>query len=151
MMNVPIKDIGFVGIQLALFLCYLFDLLNPINFPRWLAFGGIVLAIVGVIVTIIALLQLNRDLSPFPTPKSGSGLRTVGLYALVRHPIYTGIILMTIGYAVYKESLWKLIIAGLLVLLFHFKSKYEEALLTKKFEDYQRYQRTTGRLWPKIF
>lgn len=149
-MSLPKRDIVFVGVQFALFGLYLYDFLGSVEIVEWLQIVGIVLASVGVMVGILALLQLNKDLSPFPSPKSGSDLRTTGLYAIVRHPIYTGIILAAVGYGMYRESILKLVLAGALALLFHFKSKYEESLLSKQFKDYQDYQRKTGRLIPRL-
>lgn len=150
MLRVPFKDQMFVGIQFILFIIYLFDftpffevssLIRSIS----LAFTGI-----GVIWVILALLQLNESLSPFPTPKTHGRLKTHGLYKLVRHPIYSGIILSTISYGMYRGSSWKLSISVLLIILFYFKSEYEEKLLVKKFSEYSNYKKKTGRLWPKM-
>ena len=44
----------------------------------------------GLSLMALAALQLNRNLSPFPSPKKKSRLITSGAYKYVRHPIYTG-------------------------------------------------------------
>jgi protein-S-isoprenylcysteine O-methyltransferase Ste14 len=96
------------------------------------------------------LLQLNKNISPFPTPKDSASLLRNGLYKFMRHPIYTGIILLFSGYSVYQNSFYKLLVSVVLVILFYLKSNYEEQRLQEKFPDYKRYKSKTGRFFPWI-
>jgi protein-S-isoprenylcysteine O-methyltransferase Ste14 len=111
---------------------------------------GLLIAVFGGMIIILALLQLNKNLSPFPTPKEDATLLQNGLYKYMRHPIYTGIILFLAGYGVYQNSLYKLLILLLLVILFYLKSNYEEQRLEQKFPDYKLYRNKTGRFFPWI-
>ncbi len=111
----------------------------------WLRYSGLILAGLGLILGISALLQISTKLSPFPTPVVDSRLLTHGAYAIARHPIYTSILTITLGYAVYDESLFKFIIFMALWILFYFKSNYEEQLLLEKFPEYSIYKIKTRR------
>ena len=106
--------------------------------------------VTGFLLGIISVYQLNRNLTPFPKPKSNAELVTKGLYKHIRHPIYTGILLFLFGFALFNESLYRIIITAILLLLFYFKSKYEEQQLTVKYSDYPSYKKTTGRFLPKL-
>jgi protein-S-isoprenylcysteine O-methyltransferase Ste14 len=68
----------------------------------------------------------------------------------MRHPIYSGILLFVFGYAIYSQNEYRLIIAVALLILFYFKSSYEERLLKRKFPNYTYYQQKTGRFFPFI-
>lgn len=141
-----IKDYTFVSIQLILFLVYVLPVeLLVINFAEWLRYSGLVLTILGFVIGIIALLQINTKISPFPTPVLKSELIINGAFSISRHPIYMSILAITLGYAVFEASLFKFIIFLLLWLLFYFKSKYEELLLVDKFPQYSNYQQKTRR------
>lgn len=145
------SDYMYVGLQLLLFVAYILNVdLIDINTNRVTNFIGISIAIIGVLTTLIALLQLNTNLSPFPSPKSNTTLITNGVYKFVRHPIYTGIILVTFGYGLYAYSLYKIIISVFLYTLFYFKSSYEEERLRTIFPDYELYQKINGRFFPKL-
>jgi len=111
---------------------------------------GLFIAGFGGVIIILALFQLNKNLSPFPTPKNNTTLLQNGLYKYMRHPIYTGIILLFTGYSLYQNSFYKLGIALLLVILFYFKSNYEEQRLEQKFPDYKLYKNKTGKFFPWI-
>ncbi|QDO94602.1 DUF1295 domain-containing protein [Formosa sediminum] len=141
-----LKDYLFVGLQLILLFIYIL----PINLIRFNLINGlyyfsILLMLLGFSLSGIALLQINTKLSPFPTPKLNTTLHTNGAFKMSRHPIYTGILAITIGYGLYTTSLFKLLLAFLLLVLFYFKSKYEEQLLIKKFPEYAAYKRKTRR------
>ncbi|NRT17104.1 protein-S-isoprenylcysteine O-methyltransferase Ste14 [Flavobacterium sp. 28A] len=144
------KDYLFVSIQFLLFGLYAFDFLPSFDLPQSLKMLGLVVAIIGFIISALSVLQLNKNLTVFPTPKTDSELITFGMYKLSRHPIYTGLILFTFGYAFYKVSFLKLVIAFVLLLLFYFKTKYEEQQLLQKFSDYKEYQKKVNRFSPKI-
>ena len=149
-MKVSGKDIVFVSVQFALFISYFFEFTGRVELSVPWKTAGLLVSILGAFVVLIALLQLNKSLSPFPTPISGGKLRTHGLYAIVRHPIYTGIIMMGLGYGLYQQSTWKWIVSIALLILFYFKSEYEEQLLAEKFKDYPSYKKQTGRSLPKF-
>lgn len=144
------KDLWFVGIQILLLCIYLLPV--PIYLPlnNTINSAGLIIAATGFLVVIIAVIQLNKNLTPFPTPKDSGELIKTGLYKFIRHPIYTGIILTVTGYGLYRESLWKLLVGILLWLLFYSKSRYEEALLKRRYKDYEDYMKTTGRFFPFI-
>ena len=135
-----------------LFIVYVLDIsILHLNIPSLLKVFGLIIAGVGILIFMIAILQLNKNLSPFPTPKSNAQLIQSGLYKYIRHPIYTGILLGFTGYAVYLESIYKLAITLLLLIVFIIKSIYEEKKLTDRFSNYSLYKKTTGRFFPKLF
>lgn len=143
------KDIFFVGMQIILFAAYIFkpDFLNT-EFRIGIKLLGSILFALGMFVVLIAIIQLNKNLTVFPTPKKNSNLVSTGLYKYIRHPIYTGIILVTIGFGFYSDSVYRLMVGLLLFVLFYFKSKYEEEKLKKVFPEYSDYMKTTGRFFP---
>lgn len=147
------KDYFFVGIQIILFLIYGLSPSTGLNldFPDELKYGSLGLCLLGLIFSVAGLMQLKTNLTPWPTPISGAYLVQHGTYRLVRHPVYAGLILFLVTYALYRQNAGKLAVAGALIVLFYFKSKYEEALLTSKFPEYAVYQLQVGRFWPKIF
>ncbi|MEM0517256.1 MULTISPECIES: methyltransferase family protein [Aequorivita] len=150
-MRIPIADIVFVLLQFVLFVAFVFDVGSMrIYFPEWLFWIGVLLLILGALTTLIAVLQLNVHLSPFPSPLPGSKLIVTGVYKFIRHPIYTGIMIAFFGFAIIADSGYKLLITLLLIVLFYFKSKYEERRLAAIFPGYLEYKRKSGRFFPGL-
>lgn len=150
-MAVSSRDYIFVGLQFLLFGAYLLEFPRlRLNFPDNADIINLILAGLGVIIIIVSMLQLSRNLSPFPTPKKDSELVVTGLFKYVRHPIYSGILMTTFFLAIYLNSGYKLIIVLLLGTLFYYKSNYEEGELRKKFPGYESYRASTGRFFPKF-
>ncbi|WP_430399171.1 methyltransferase family protein [Flavobacterium sp.] len=144
------KDYLFVSIQFLLFGLYAFDFLPAIKIPQLVKYIGFIFSILGFLIAVLSVLQLNKNLTVFPTPKTDSELITFGMYKFSRHPIYTGLILFTFGYAIFKASLFKVLIALVLLLLFYFKTNYEEQKLLQKFLNYKDYKKKVNRFFPKI-
>ena len=151
-MNKSTWDYLYVTIQFILFIAYILPI-TALRFSTYeiLKTIGLITLILGILIGIISLLHLNKNLSPFPTPVSGGKLIQVGIYKYVRHPIYTGILLAFFGYGLHTGSGYKLIISLALLILFFFKSKYEEKKLKSIFVDYSMYKKRTGRFLPKLF
>ncbi|WP_317172398.1 methyltransferase family protein [Gelidibacter maritimus] len=144
--RVPFKDYLFVTVHVLLFIAYFLPLcLLNIQLPEWLCYSGLVLMVLSISFGIIALLQLNTKLSPFPSPVTSGTLITKGAYRISRHPIYTALIFSGLGYALYQSSFYKILITFFILILFYFKSIYEEKLLAKKFPEYRDYKRITRR------
>lgn len=150
-MKRPIADIIYVLIQCVLFLLFILEIPQlQLVLPTIISTIGIIGIVIGCVIILISLLQLNRHLSPFPSPKLGSHLIQNGLYAYIRHPMYTGILTLFLGYSMYVTSGYKLLVTFLLFVLFIFKSQYEEERLLNSFKGYSEYRKKTGRFLPKI-
>ncbi|WP_456866125.1 methyltransferase family protein [Galbibacter sp. BG1] len=140
------KDYIFVGVQLLLFAGYVVPFkLTTLNLREWLRYSGLVVIGLALILGTTALLQLNTKISPFPTPVSNGKLIRTGAFRISRHPIYTALVFSAMGYAIYQESLVKLLITLVLFILFYFKSRYEEKLLGQTFSEYDDYKKKTRR------
>lgn len=151
-MKIPFSDIAFVVAQFVLIVVYFFEVsFLQIVFPELIFWIGLALLIIGAFISLVAVLQLNIHLSPFPSPLPGSKLIQTGIFKFVRHPIYTGVFLSMFGFGILYDSGYKLIISLLLLILFYFKSIYEEIRLTEIFPEYPEYARYTGRFFPRIF
>ena len=82
--------------------------------------------------------------------KDGPDLVTSGPYRLVRHPIYSGILVAGVGTTVALNRLW-LIVIGLVGIYFVYSATVEERYLTEQFPDaYPTYKRSTKMLVPLI-
>jgi protein-S-isoprenylcysteine O-methyltransferase Ste14 len=150
MTNRSDKDYWLVGIQFLLLLIFLIPFKFHFLIADYLRFPSLLFAIIGFLIVLVALFNLNKSLTAFPTPKSNSELITSGLYKYVRHPIYTGILLVVFGYSIYSASIPRLIISLLLLILFYFKTNYEEYKLSQKYPDYSAYKSRTGRFIPGL-
>lgn len=118
--------------------------------PAWLRLIGLVAAVAGVIVVGMASLRLGADLRAHPAPGAEATLRTDGPYRLVRHPIYSGLLLLGAGLTAIAGTL---LAAGILAVLFgllSYKMRLEERLLARRFRDYAEYARRTPRLLPRL-
>jgi len=91
--------------------------LIEINMPKYLKTQGLFISILGISILILSMLQLNKNLSAFPTPKSKSQLIQSGLYKHITPPVYTGILLACSGYALYSYYTFKILVTLLLSVL----------------------------------
>ena len=141
-------DIIYVSIQFIL-LAIFFVPIIPTSFQliSFVKYIGAIISLLGFVVILVAILQLNKNLTPFPTPRENGSLINTGLYKYVRHPIYSGIFLAALGIVFYTGSYWQLTISFILLILFYFKSKYEESLLIEKYNEYENYKKGTRRFF----
>lgn len=149
MSHIRTKDIILVSIQAFLFLIYF--LVPPyIHFSvvPWLKGLSLIVALIGAFVVLISIVQLDHNLSPFPSPVKHGTLIESGLFKFSRHPIYSGLLIFFFGWALYSESLTKGFTALVILALFYYKSVYEEILLKAKYPEYGNYSKKTRRFFP---
>ncbi|MCH8275657.1 MAG: isoprenylcysteine carboxylmethyltransferase family protein [Armatimonadetes bacterium] len=117
--------------------------------PPWTP-AAILLLIVGALIIIMSFIPHGSDLTSLPEPRRAVGLIRSGVYARVRHPMYLGLMLCSLGAAVIQGGWWPL--GGVLVLavFFDFKSRHEEGRLLRAYPEYEEYRRATGRFLPRI-
>lgn len=145
-------DYLFVGIQLCLFVLYLW---MPPRLDRSLdglfsILGGIPM-VIGAVLFVAAIIQLAGVLSAFPSPKPGGKLVTEGVFKYMRHPIYTGILLVAFGYAIYAQDFNKLLASLVMLVFFEMKAGYEERKLRAVYPGYEAYSLRTGKFLPYFF
>ncbi|WEK45819.1 MAG: isoprenylcysteine carboxylmethyltransferase family protein [Candidatus Andeanibacterium colombiense] len=129
------------------------NLLTTLVLPLGLAFAaaGAAAAMAGLALAIWARVTLGRDWSVNVTLKEGHELVTGGPYALIRHPIYTAVILLVIGLFLLFETLGGVLGVGLVVLGCWIKLRQEEVLMIGQFpESYPAYMARTKRLIPFV-
>ena len=116
-----------------------------------LAWTGVVLCVAGLIFCIWARFTLGRNWSGVVTLKGGHELITSGPYALVRHPIYTGLLTMFVATVIVLGHIAGIIALPLVIVSMWVKLRSEEKLMLKKFPDeYAAYQQRVKRLIPFV-
>lgn len=117
----------------------------------WIAWSGIALTWQGVALAIWARYCIGQFWSARVALKEGHQLIRSGPYAVVRHPIYTGLFLAAAGTALVGGE-WRGVLAVALLLAAHSrKALREESLLTSEFgQEYANYRRSTGFLFPRL-
>jgi protein-S-isoprenylcysteine O-methyltransferase Ste14 len=123
--------------------------------PDWsgpLRLAGIIVGIVlitgGIVLAFRGVVDLGGAMTPLPRPREGAELVETGAYALVRHPIYGGLILAAFGWAIVQASIVAVALAVALAAFFRLKSAREEAWLEQRFPTYVAYRARTRRLIP---
>ena len=94
---------------------------------------------------------LGQYLTVFPKPLDDGKLITSGVYALVRHPLYTSVILCSLGWCLCWQSLPALGVWCVLVVFLDAKARFEEAMLMARFPEYQDYAARVKRLIPWVY
>ncbi len=147
-MNDRIKSWLFVVVQAALLILLVFFTDTTTKPPDSVVFIGSILKVIGGLILLISLYDLRKSLTALPLPVKNGVLQIHGLYYFVRHPMYVGVLTLSLGIAVSGGSIQKyLLVLGLFV-LFHYKAKYEESLLLVKYPRYKKYIQTTRRFIP---
>ena len=124
---------------------------HGLNSDPWRAGLGLVLFAVGLGFAIWARLHIRRNLGTPMSQKYEPELVTSGPYRLVRHPIYSGVLVAGLGTAL-ALSWAGLMAVALAGVYFVYSATVEERYLTKQFPDtYPVYRRSTKMFVPFIF
>jgi protein-S-isoprenylcysteine O-methyltransferase Ste14 len=148
----------FVVAQVVLIGLVFFGPRTILGHPGWqfplphacLAVGGVSMVIGGVLL-VAGLIGLGRGLTPSPYPKDGAALVQTGAFALVRHPMYSGGLVLGLGWALCVQGWLTLVYAAALFVLLEVKSRREEKWLTERFPAYATYQKRTRKLIPFVY
>jgi protein-S-isoprenylcysteine O-methyltransferase Ste14 len=112
---------------------------------------GLVLFAIGLAFAVWARVSIGRNWGMPMTEQNEPELVTSGAYRLVRHPIYSGLLLAATGTAVALSWIW-LIAVGLAGSYFVYSAVIEERFLIAQFpETYLAYRRSSKMLVPFVF
>lgn len=136
---------GWVWAQNVLMLAVFGSALVSVG-PHWISvLVGVFVGSSGMAFIVGGAVALGSALTPFPKPRPGAGLREIGLFGRVRHPIYGGVILLAAGWSIY----WLTPVGGaltlVLALVLDLKARREEAWLEERYPEYVAYRRRVPR------
>ena len=140
---------GFVAVQGLLIVGIL---LTPSGhawpLPRSVEIVATGLTWVGLGLIAWAVLVFGRGVTPSPLPSPKAHLQTRGPYRWIRHPMYTGVIVMMTGSAIGRRSWVAAALWALLVVLFLAKLRWEERRLVENYPGYHEYRGSVPALVP---
>ena len=116
------------------------------------AIVAVLTAVAGLVVMLWARVSLGRNWSAKVVLKERHELIESGPYAYVRHPIYSGLLLLSLGTAVLSGRSGALLGFLVLALVFFLRSRQEERLLSGHFPDaYPRYRARVKGMIPFVW
>lgn len=116
---------------------------------RWL---GIALYVVGGVVRIWPVFVLGHRFSGLVAIQPGHTLVTNGVYGIIRHPSYLGLLVLSLGWALAFRSIIGLFFVVLTIPPMLARIKSEEHLLHEQFgAEYDAYRSRTSRLIPGLY
>lgn len=116
---------------------------------RWL---GVVLFAVGGVLRIWPVFVLGRRFSGLVAIQPGHTLVTTGVYGMIRHPSYLGLLIGTLGWALTFRSGVGVLLTACMIPPLIARIRSEERLLREQFgAEYDAYCQRTSRLIPGIW
>jgi len=112
---------------------------------------GMLAIVAGVGVLVAGFVSLGSSLTPYPRPRGDAVLVTRGIYRFMRHPIYTGLIVGALGWALMWMSVPSIVGAAVLAVFFDRKAAREERWLRERYPDYAAYAARVRRFVPGVY
>ncbi len=104
----------------------------------------------SALVLVSAFITMRRGLTVFPEPKDGAPFVMHGIYRVVRHPMYLGVLLFAASELVAQWTLAHALVCIVLAVDLRVKMRYEDGLLAARWPDAAAYQQRVGALLPRL-
>jgi protein-S-isoprenylcysteine O-methyltransferase Ste14 len=102
----------------------------------------------GLALVVWAILVFGRGVTPSPMPSRKAQLQTRGPYRWIRHPMYTGVIVLMAGSAMGRQNWIAAALWVVLVVFFLTKLGWEERRLVENYPGYVSYRKAVPALIP---
>ena len=128
------------------------QILSPL-IANWASIIGTVLLVLGGILLLLSRIQLGKYGGPKLVIEDKHQLITTGSYQYIRHPMYSGFLLLFFGYSLsFGSVIMTFTILVVFFLIFKNRMDIEEKLLISEFgEEYLVYMKRTKRLFPLLY
>lgn len=143
-------------VKIAILLGIVAQTITPVLFPmpvsaRPLQTAGLAIYLIGLAIAVIGRLQLGNNWLDIEAAGVKTGQQTVstGIYRLIRHPIYSGDLLLLLGLELALGS-WLFIMVFGLALAVTRQAIQEERSLMESLPGYADYCRRTRRFIPYV-
>jgi protein-S-isoprenylcysteine O-methyltransferase Ste14 len=119
----------------------------------WIQVVGFIIFYLGAAIYNLTLFVAGKYLRPAPSGiHEEHKLILEGPYRVIRHPLYVSYILISLGLSLALHLYWLLIPTACILLGIYPTARAEEEVLVERFgEEYRRYKRRVGMLFPKLF
>jgi protein-S-isoprenylcysteine O-methyltransferase Ste14 len=115
------------------------------------AIAGLIILLAGLAIAVWARLHLGKNWSARPAIREHHTITRTGPYAIVRHPIYTGLLTGILGTAIATGGFLAFVALAAVFVMFLVKIRMEETFLVEEFgEEYERYRREVKALVPWV-
>lgn len=112
----------------------------------------LILEVVSFILGAWAILVMKlHTLTVLPSVKAGGQLCTSGPFRLIRHPMYTAVILLLFALLLNDYTTIRLIVFLIVLIDLIVKMNVEEKILTAHYEGYKDYMMATKRIIPFVY
>jgi len=103
----------------------------------------------SIVIGLMAVINMKlNNLNIVPTLKDNHQLVTHGIYRLIRHPMYTSVLLFCLAFTLTIADNQAVVVMFILLIDLILKSNVEEKLLSEHFDTYSNYKTKTGRFLP---
>ncbi|AIY06855.1 isoprenylcysteine carboxyl methyltransferase [Planococcus sp. PAMC 21323] len=147
--------VAIFGVLIAtILLAYLLQELQPFQMVAFVGqVVGIIFLATGVFLRFWGIIHLKSQFTRYVTVREGDKIVSTGPYRKLRHPLYTGLFLITLGMALFFGSLVATLVGGIaMVWALLRRINYEERLLIEKFgPDYELWMKQRARLIPFVY
>jgi protein-S-isoprenylcysteine O-methyltransferase Ste14 len=124
---------------------------TSLHFPTAIKLLGAILIISGLVLGFMAYYELGASFTPYIKPNEKGYLVTTGVYDVVRHPMYSGSILLAFGWALVWSSIIGIILSIIFAFILDRKANAEETLLSQIYPVYADYKKHVKKFFPLIY
>jgi len=123
----------------------------PSLLPGAWTVAGTALMLAGGSLLFAGIFRIGPGLTSLPYPRDDAGLGQTGPYAIVRHPMYSGGLVLALGWALFVRGWLTLLYVCLLFAYLDAKSRREERLLSARYPAHAAYRQRVRKLIPSVY
>lgn len=158
LMDTEKNNVQIIVMGLALIVLCLLLVISSLSFrfdfliiPTWRYFLSVALGIIGATIY-IKVFKINEYLSTAIIISEEQEVVSTGVYGIVRHPMYTAVMLLFLSAIIALGSILALIVSSLFFPIVNLRIKNEEKLLSNNLKGYSEYMRNVKyRMIPHVW